>query len=275
MCSPTDRDRKASWLSWLSSSSNGDTGVTGFDAGGWAASTWVLHFMYESPDRDPNLTYDDLWRTKVASGAAAPLVIGSINLDEVAAVVGNSLGLTSPKPEWVRLRWAELAERLHIELAGNEVPPCWRWFPYRSWPSNLVPPDEGSLDGVVSVRLSRCLPPTPPPATRRPASPTTARLPTVPTSTTPTWSRRGSATLPHLSIRALADTGRRATSGRWIDRGWSSPTGTCGARRSAAPPPSSRRFDQLLPWSASTGYGRREDRRRGRRPRACLTPVRR
>lgn len=147
MCSPTDRDWKASWLSWLSSSSDGDTGVTGFDAGGWAASTWVLHFMYESPDRDPNLTYDDLWRTKVASGAAAPLVIGSINLDEVAAVVGNSLGLTSPKPEWVRLRWAELAERLHIELAGNEVPPCWRWFPYRSWPSNLVPPDEGSLDG--------------------------------------------------------------------------------------------------------------------------------
>ena len=48
--------------------------------------------------------------------------------------------------DWTRLRWHDLAAQLGIGFADNEVPPCFRWFPYRSWPVRLDPPDEGSLD---------------------------------------------------------------------------------------------------------------------------------
>lgn len=30
------------WLDWLAEITDGD-GITGFDAGGWPATTWVLH----------------------------------------------------------------------------------------------------------------------------------------------------------------------------------------------------------------------------------------
>lgn len=141
-----DSEGKASWRSWLVELSSGDEGVTGFDAAGWEASTWVLNFMYEAPDRDGGLTHDDVHRDAVRRGIAAPLIVGSVNLDEVSTVVGNSLGMSTPDPGWFRLRWRALAERLSISLNENEFPPCFKWFPYKSWSANLMPPDEGSLD---------------------------------------------------------------------------------------------------------------------------------
>ena len=89
MSETIDSEGKASWRSWLVELSSGDEGVTGFDAAGWEASTWVLHFMYEAPDRDGCLTHDDVHRDAVRRGIAAPLIVGSVNLDEVSTVAAT------------------------------------------------------------------------------------------------------------------------------------------------------------------------------------------
>lgn len=143
-----DSERKASWRSWLVDLSSGDDGVTGFDSVGWEASTWVLHFMYAAPERDGGLTHDDVHRAALRRGLVAPLIVGTMNIDEVSTVVGNSLGMSTPSPGGLRLLWRALAERLSISLGASEFPPCFRWFPYKSWPANLLPPDEGSLDSA-------------------------------------------------------------------------------------------------------------------------------
>ena len=148
MSKAIDGEGKASWRSWLVELSSGGEGVTGFDAAGWEASTWILHFMYEALDRNRRLTHDDVHREAVRRGIAAPLIVGSVNLDEVSTVVGNSSGMSTPDSGWLRLPWRALSERLSIRLGENEFPPCFRWFPYKSWPANLMPPDEGSLDAA-------------------------------------------------------------------------------------------------------------------------------
>jgi len=66
--------------------------ITGFDAGGWAASTWVLHAMYENPDLVGLGTHDDLHRRRLDSGDVAPLIIGDVNLDATTTVTGRSSG---------------------------------------------------------------------------------------------------------------------------------------------------------------------------------------
>ena len=138
-------NRTEAWLTWLADRSAGD-GYTGYDAVGWEASTWVLHSIYEVPGSDPNITHDDLHRQAVENGRTPPAVVGSINLDKVSTVVGNSLGMTVVQPGWARLRWSALAERLSVDVGKSDRPPCHRWLPYRSWPASLIPPDEGSLD---------------------------------------------------------------------------------------------------------------------------------
>ena len=163
---------------------------------------------------------------RVASAAAAPLVIGSINLDEVSTAVGNSLGLTSPEPEWVSAR-AELAERLHIELAGNEVPPCWRWFP-----TEAGPPTWCRRMRARSTGPCRC-------ACRGACRPLRRRLLTPCVAYYCPLANGADFDNPYVvevrlgDVAALVDpgAGRHGTpSNFWpvIDRGWSSLTGTSG-----------------------------------------------
>jgi hypothetical protein len=54
---------------------------------------------------------------------------------------------------WERLRWGELADRLQVNPFDIGLPPCFRSFPYKSWPVNIAPPGEGSLDHEQFVRL--------------------------------------------------------------------------------------------------------------------------
>ena len=46
------------------------------------------------------------------------------------------------------VRWTEFAARLGASLDNQEVPPCFRWFPQKSWPASMEPPPEGSLDEI-------------------------------------------------------------------------------------------------------------------------------
>lgn len=144
-------------LAWLAERSPQGSNVTGFDAGGWDATAWILHAMYETADLPAGITYDDVHRMERATGVTEPVMIGEVDLEEVLAdaqVVGSALGRSEwPGPGWERLRWSELAQRLDMDPFTIDVPPCLRSFPYTSWPANIAPPGEGSLDREQFLRL--------------------------------------------------------------------------------------------------------------------------
>ncbi len=128
---------------------------TGFDPQGWEASIWIAHSMYELSGLDVGYTHDDKRRANVASGLAEPALIGDFNFDDVGTVTGSGLGFAErPMKDWVRVRWAEMAQRLGTSLDGQEFPPCFKWFPYKSWPASIEPPTEGSLDQCALEALT-------------------------------------------------------------------------------------------------------------------------
>ena len=130
-------------LAWLRERSV-DDGLTGYDAGGWPASAWVLHAMYENESLPANVTHDDLRKR----GLIPPLIIGDVNLDEGTTVTGTPLGyVIRPGTQWRRLRWSEMASRLGAEVElDHEFPPSQSWLPIASFPVNIAAPPEGSLD---------------------------------------------------------------------------------------------------------------------------------
>jgi hypothetical protein len=143
---------KREWLDWLAERTEGD-GIAGYDAVGWPAATWVLHAMYEDLGVTSEATHDEVRHARLAAGLERPLIVGSVNLDEESTVIGGSLGMSEPPGAgWARLRWHDLATRLAVDFVDKDVPPCSRWFPYRSWPARIEPPDEESLD-VASLRV--------------------------------------------------------------------------------------------------------------------------
>lgn len=155
----TLRDSEAE-LGWLRERSEGPETGTGFDATGWPASVWVLNTMYEHAELDGSRTYDELEKEALRLGNLRPAPLG---LDERTIATGGDTGFKAhPGPDWTRLRWRELANRLELDFADSDVPPCFRWFPYRSWPANIVPPTEGSLDAqnapVLLEHLDRFAP---------------------------------------------------------------------------------------------------------------------
>ena len=84
-----------------------------------------------------------------SAGTAKALIVGKTNIDELpgSRVIGTSLGASEwPGPGWARLMWLDLAARLNTD--PFQVAPGFRSFrfPDRSWPVNIRPPAEGSLD---------------------------------------------------------------------------------------------------------------------------------
>ena len=147
----------ADCLAWVRDSATESTqsGVTGFEIDGWEARIWVLHAMYEYEGQAPEISANEAHHLSIEAGELEPLVINGVNLDEKAVVTGIGLGRTeSPGPGWHRLWWSELAARVAAPLADSGVPPCFRWFPFRSWPIGIRPPGEGSLDRDSFVRLA-------------------------------------------------------------------------------------------------------------------------
>ncbi|MEU4807010.1 hypothetical protein [Actinosynnema sp. NPDC023587] len=144
-------------LRWLADDPDGY--ITGYDKSGWDASTWVLHAMWEQPSFGP-VTYDELRRQQVADGTVEREAFGGIDLDDGRFVAtGVPLGyVEAPGEGWRRLRWRALADRLGFGLGVDQpVPPCFRWFPMNSWPVDILPPSEGSLDGTSLRALLQVL----------------------------------------------------------------------------------------------------------------------
>jgi hypothetical protein len=147
-------------LAWLRARVSGG-GFAGFDVGGWEATIWILHAMYENTMLPAGVTYEEERRIQEAAGmtnpdAAEGTPIGDILKD--ATLTGGGLGWSaSPGAGWERLRWRELADRLGVDPFAIDFPPCYKSFPYRSWPVSIVPPSEGSLDWEQFVRLAELL----------------------------------------------------------------------------------------------------------------------
>jgi len=134
-------------MAWLEEACPMEDAVTGFDATGWSASTWVLHAMYENSDLAGLGTHDDLHRRRLDADDIAPLIIGDVNLDATTTVTGTPLGfVVRPGRPWVRVKWAHYLRRFPDFNARRDVPPCHRWFPPGSWPVAVEAPPEGSLD---------------------------------------------------------------------------------------------------------------------------------
>lgn len=116
-------------LAWLGDRPETET-MTGYDALGWRASTWVLHAMYENPSLRGLGTHDDLHKQRLQAGEVAPLFFGDVDLDEKATVTGTSLGFAiRPDQNWQRLRWmdylATLPDRMDNLVADRYITDGW------------------------------------------------------------------------------------------------------------------------------------------------------
>lgn len=145
-------------VAWLADGADETGAFLGYDRPGGPESIWVLHSMWELPTDEPVPTHDEVHRRELEAGTRAPAILHGTNL-EVGTVTGGSVGYEpAPGAGWVRLRWAELARRIALRLgADKKVPPGFRWFPIESWPANILPPAEGSLDEVSLRALLRVL----------------------------------------------------------------------------------------------------------------------
>jgi len=130
---------------------------TGYDATGWETSIWVLHAMYETEHMPDGVTHDDVDRAERAAHSLPPTMIGALDVGAVldaTTATGVPLGRSAwPGRGWQRLRWTELARRLQVDPFAVDVAPGTRSFPYSSWPVNVRPPAEGSLDREQFLRL--------------------------------------------------------------------------------------------------------------------------
>ena len=145
------RSAAAGALEWLRETKPGAGWVIGYEADGFPASAWVLHAMYETAVLPGGLTHDDDSRIERAAGSRPDIPEGGLNYAR-GMWIGNPLGRSSrPEGEWERLRWAELAARMDVDpftaYPGHES------FPFGSWPLNIRPPAEGSLDRDQFVSL--------------------------------------------------------------------------------------------------------------------------
>jgi hypothetical protein len=150
---PVESRQAVEWLAPVDRRGAEVGNTTGYFADLWPAEGWVLHAMYENPDLPADLTHDDVHRLELETGVSEPAVVGNVNLDDVTTVIGGGKGKSSAPPStWRRLRWDDLGRRIgHDPLTGRS--PSFRSFPYRSWPIQICPATEGSLDREQFVAL--------------------------------------------------------------------------------------------------------------------------
>lgn len=136
-------------LDWLVAQDS--DGFLGYAPLGWPAETWVLHTMWEDPTAADPRTVEERWREEYPGERG----IGVLAYESAPFNV-------FPPPEWRRLRWRELADRLGEPLTGGivddyPIPPCFRWFSIRSWPESIWNPSEGTIDATAGERLIELL----------------------------------------------------------------------------------------------------------------------
>ena len=141
-------------LGWLLDGHHDILSDAGWDATGWDSAVWIPHAIYETALLPGGLTHDEDRRIDMDAGLSET---GNPAIDDIlsrAVATGGELGRTGyPGEEWSRLRWRKLAARIGLDPWPPDTPPYSDWFPYRSWPVNILPPGEGSLDREQFIRL--------------------------------------------------------------------------------------------------------------------------
>lgn len=134
-------------LGWLASrTGNNSSYFTGSDASGWEDSVWILNSFYVLPLEGPVPTHDELRKSRIASGEEEPRIINGVNLDAMTTNTGGGLGYERrPSADWQRRTWSEMLVRFPLKDPKDGPPPCYRWFPFRSFPANIDLPTEGSM----------------------------------------------------------------------------------------------------------------------------------
>ena len=142
--------------SWLRAADGGGDAMVGFDPSGWEDSVWILHAMYENRELPSDVTYDQAHKARRDKWE---MMVGDHDLNEVGTVTGGVLGYVGhPGKGWTRVSWDEYTSREDREVGkGQKYPPSSSWFPIRSWPVSVMPPNEGSLDDESLRALARVL----------------------------------------------------------------------------------------------------------------------
>jgi hypothetical protein len=152
---PLREGRARAAIAWLDEKV--EEGYAGYDAVGWPASVWIVNAMYETDELPGTLTYDEVERIERAASPPGPIIVGSLDVNDLIdrlTLIGSSLGRSRwPGPGWRRLLWSEMAARLEVDPYAIDAPPCYRSFPIDSWPVNVLPPAEGSLDREQFISL--------------------------------------------------------------------------------------------------------------------------
>lgn len=125
-------------LGWLARRESGDS-IVGYRPTDWHASGWLLHAMHERPAREGEVV-------------ATPLADGS---SLHVTPTGDDLRTAHPGEGWARLRWAELARRLDVDLAPLATADHASVFIFGhwAWPESVRAPGEGGLDREQLARL--------------------------------------------------------------------------------------------------------------------------
>lgn len=158
-------------------------GETGFDpVGGWPARAWILNAVYERDDIPSGLTHHDTRQMSIHAGVEEPVIVNDVNLDEVTVTTGTTLGFVeTPAPPWRRLSWSDVGGRdgfdfwavdgrwPHLRFTAQDEWPDPSTMPAdswprigpaaeeSSWPANVLPPTEGSLDEASLLALIKVL----------------------------------------------------------------------------------------------------------------------
>jgi hypothetical protein len=151
------RTRDPSLLDWLEDGAPEVSAFTGYDPSGWETSVWILHAMYETNALPGGLTYDEVHRIELAAGTREPLPSDKAVAEGIlpdSTVSSSATGRPGwPGPGWKRLPWRELGKRLDVDPFAGDFALGYQTFPYRSWPVNIQPPTEGTLDREQYERL--------------------------------------------------------------------------------------------------------------------------
>jgi hypothetical protein len=118
--------------------------------------------MYER-DMESPASHDQREKQQIADGERSPVVVNNVDLSAATRETGIGLGWSrAPGGEYARLRWRDYATRMSVAILRDGYWPGVNGLVPSpsgagSWPENIEPPNEGSMDVDSWLELVRVL----------------------------------------------------------------------------------------------------------------------